>query len=188
MTNKNITPVTFSDESVEKNEQVGVKSVDRLAPGTGSSSGSGSGGSTLGIDSGEILITSRYGCSWNVRCEFFWNASWGPGFANITFYFPRIELRVTGDTVGKYTANGFSDIIYDRLHTITYTGDGFDVFMEYDYLLRLTVFEEKTGSGESPVAVDLGETYKLNSITIHYKISGSSILFDSCEIGLTPQN
>ncbi len=192
MKNDKITPVTFSDESVDLN------SVNRVAPGSGSGSGSGSGGSTLGADSGDRTITSkRYGCSWNVKCQFTWNASWDPGFTNIRLSFSSMNLVGTGDTVGIYTAKGFSDTIYDLqpVHTITWADivdDRFEVPIEFNYLLNLTVFKKITGNDGRLGIENLGEIWKLNNVTIKYKISTSSfspeIIFDSCDIDITPED
>ena len=82
MVNKKISPVTFSDESVERNEQVGVNSINRVVPGSGSGSGSGSGGDFFGTLSanaqgqGYGVVNSPYGCSWNVSCDFRWYADY----------------------------------------------------------------------------------------------------------------
>ncbi len=78
MVNKKISPVTFSDESVERNEQVGVNSINRAAPvdpDSGSGSGSGSGSvSGIGGAEGHGVIWSDHGGYWDASCNFSWYA------------------------------------------------------------------------------------------------------------------
>lgn len=94
MTNKKLTPVTFSDESVEKNEQVGVKPVNRLAP---VDPGSGS-GSTSGLGDGTVhgTVSSIYGCEWSVNGNFSWYAdyTYRTWVEDDGFRYYSLELRI----------------------------------------------------------------------------------------------
>lgn len=69
MKNKKITPVTFSDESVEKNEQVCVKSINRAAP-VDPDSGSGSGSGSVGGYNGNGMIEVISGGQWLLTGSF----------------------------------------------------------------------------------------------------------------------
>lgn len=73
MTNKKITPVTFSDESVERNEQVGVKHINRAAPDSGSGSGSSSGSSLEYFSGSAGDISSSFGGYWETDCNFWYS-------------------------------------------------------------------------------------------------------------------
>lgn len=98
MVNKKISPVTFSDESVEKNEQVCVKSINRVAPvDPDSGSGSGSGGiSGIGTGSVHGTLKSKYGCEWNVTGNFSWYADYAyeTWVGDDGFRYNRLELRI----------------------------------------------------------------------------------------------
>lgn len=107
MVNKKILPVTFSDEIIEQNEQVGVTHINRAAPvdpgsGSGNGSGSGSGGNFFGTlstnapGSGHGVVSSPYGCHWNVSCDFRWYAKYDvmneSAEGGINYYITGIEI------------------------------------------------------------------------------------------------
>lgn len=108
MTNKKITPVTFSDESVEKNEQVCVKSVNRAAP-VDPDSGSGSGSGNVNGCNGNGMIEVLSGGQWLLTGSFSLDMKYEYGESEVTpgrKYIKRVHVEM-GEVQMTYNAAPF---------------------------------------------------------------------------------
>lgn len=98
MTNKKITPVTFSDESVEIGEQVFVRPIARVAPGDSGSIDLGSGSGMIN-ETGGGVIHIPVGGNWSVNADFKLDIVTDYGYSVITGkpYVKSARIKVAGD-------------------------------------------------------------------------------------------
>lgn len=177
MAEKKITPVTFSAETFEKNEQVGVKPINRAAPvdsGSGSGGGSGS-GAGFGSPAGVLTIISGTvpGCEWQADCNFNWDVNYEyrkEGQQKVLYvhlYFTNIQAACRGGSsvrIGNVEYSPFSH-----------------VFSSYKGCQTFAVKEDEQ---EFEFDLSFTETFKISAVTYHggVKEPTTSILTENLSI------